>query len=103
MWTDFEGEALQWRDPSLSNFCLTLRCSAEAPEFKSNDDVVLIAFNRGTQNAFAKLPVDDKTLRWTRALDTAVMEQPSGETPEDPMAHISANSVAVFIPINGAN
>ena len=30
-WTDFGGFSLKWRDPSLSSFCLTLRCSAEAP------------------------------------------------------------------------
>lgn len=73
-WTDFNAQPLQWRDPGLSNLCLTLRCSAEAPDFEPQGDVVFIAFNRSETSAEVTLPVAPEGKHWVRAIDTAQPE-----------------------------
>ena len=70
-WTDFKAQPLQWRDPGLSNLCLTLRCSAEAPDFEAQGDVVFVAFNRGEESAEVTLPAAAEGTHWVRAIDTA--------------------------------
>ena len=70
-WTDFKAQPLQWRDPGLSNLCLTLRCSAEAPDFEPEGDVVFVAFNRGADSAEVTLPAAPAGKHWVRAIDTA--------------------------------
>ncbi|MEK6216748.1 MAG: alpha-amylase family glycosyl hydrolase, partial [Boseongicola sp.] len=51
IWTDFSGAPLQWRDPGLSNFCLTLRNSAESPQSDNECDCVFLIFNRDDRPA----------------------------------------------------
>ncbi len=93
-WTDFDGGPLQWRDPGLSNFCLTLRCSAEAPEFEPDNDVVFIAFNR-TENALAvSLPDNLEGRHWVRGIDTDQAGQGARETAT---AMVAPQSVAAFV------
>ncbi|MDI3336872.1 glycogen debranching protein GlgX [Defluviimonas aestuarii] len=70
-WTDFNAEPLQWRDPGLSNLCLTLRCSAEAPDFEPEADVVFVAFNRDETSAEIVLPDAPERMHWVRVIDTA--------------------------------
>ena len=65
------SQPLQWRDPGLSNLCLTLRCSAEAPDFEPEGDVVFVAFNRGADSAEVTLPAAPAGKHWVRAIDTA--------------------------------
>ena len=67
-WTDFAGEPLQWRDPGLDNLCVILRCSAEAPEYVPDNDVVFIAFNRSDESDTVTLPPEPEAgSAWHRA------------------------------------
>ncbi|WP_316859522.1 hypothetical protein [uncultured Cohaesibacter sp.] len=96
-WTDFGGYPLQWRDPGLSSFCLTLRCSAEAPPYEKDNDVVFIIFNRSNVAASVVLPKCPKGFHWKRALDTAQQVQfPSLETQRD-STEVSGSSVVALI------
>ena len=73
-WTDFNAEPLQWRDPGLSNFCLTLRGSADQPAAQQIDDSVFVAFNRREDEASVKLPAVPEGSHWVRAIDTAASD-----------------------------
>lgn len=96
-WTDFGGFSLKWRDPSLSSFCLTLRCSAEAPPYEKDNDVVFIIFNRSNVAATVVLPACPDGFHWVRALDTSQQNQhPSLETQQD-STEISGSSVVALI------
>jgi len=92
-WTDFSGGPLHWRDPGLSNFCVTLRCSAGLPQM-SDDDTVLLAFNRSDQALDVTLPSPGFGIHWVRVLDT---DQP-GLTAEGEAAtaRVAALSVVAF-------
>ena len=73
-WTDFNAGPLQWRDPGLSNFCLTVRGSAEDSVDRQIDDTVFIAFNRADQEQVVKLPAVPQGRHWVRAIDTAASD-----------------------------
>jgi glycogen operon protein len=85
-WSDFKGDALHWRDPGLSNLCLTLRMSAdiddgdEGNNSHDNDngegqgDTVFIVFNRDGDEASVRLPKIRKGHHWVRAIDTAATD-----------------------------
>jgi glycogen operon protein len=96
-WTDFRGEPLEWRDPGLANLCLTFRCSAEAPDFKPDDDVVFVVFNRSAEDDAVLLPIPPEGQGWVRTIDTvhaaqrAAIERVTGTVP------VSANSVVIFV------
>ena len=70
-WTNFKGKPLNWRDPGLSNLCLTLRCAAEAPAFEVDGDVVFVVFNRDEATAEVSLPDAPQGQHWVRGIDTA--------------------------------
>lgn len=72
-WTDFSGTPMQWRDPGLSSICLTLRCSAEAPGFLPDSDVVFVVFNRDDAAAEVSLPLAPEGQHWIRQIDTSIM------------------------------
>ena len=95
-WTDFHGGPLQWRDPGLSNICLTLRCSAEEPEEFLDGDTVFVAFNRSERALDVTLPKLKRGRHWVRGIDTS---QPTdgalGQT-ELEAALVAGNSVAAF-------
>ncbi|SNY93241.1 glycogen operon protein [Cohaesibacter sp. ES.047] len=96
-WTDFGGFPLQWRDPGLSSFCLTLRCSAEAPVWQKDDDVVFTIFNRSNVAASVVLPSAPDGYHWVRAIDTARhIQYPSRET-RDEVTEVSGSSVVALI------
>ena len=65
---------MQWRDPGLSRFCLTLRCSAEAAPGESDGDVVFLIFNRDEETAEVKLPDTLQGQHWVCAFDTAATD-----------------------------
>jgi glycogen operon protein len=94
-WQDFTGGPLQWRDPGLSNLCLIVRCSAEAPIYEPADDVVVIAFNRSGKDAQVKLPPPSEGCVWLRGIDTSATEQT--EKFEADMADVAAESVVAFV------
>jgi len=73
-WADFKGEALRWRDPGLSNFCLILRGSAETSQPDAKRDCVFLVFNRGGEPADVKLPAAPSGYHWLRAVDTAATD-----------------------------
>lgn len=98
-WTDPSGGPLQWRDPGLSNFAFTIRCSAEAPEL--GDDVVHVVLNRSDSAISAKLPALRDGQYWVRGIDTSVAGHQAFDNPEGKMAEIAAQSVVAFIPDSG--
>jgi glycogen operon protein len=96
VWCDFQGKELEWRDPRLSNFCLTLRCSAENPAFVTENDEVFIVFNRSIETASVLLPKTNGTERWIRAIDTAHDQQDTLPKVNGETAPISGQSVVAF-------
>ena len=68
-WSSLEGGALNWRDPSLSSFCLHIRGVAETP--LSEPGTVLIVLNGGQEDKRALLPTPGVDMCWERRLDTA--------------------------------
>ncbi|MGB3246357.1 MAG: glycogen debranching protein GlgX [Sulfitobacter sp.] len=95
-WTDFDGGSLQWRDPGLSNLCLTLRCSAEAPEYDDDNDTVFVAFNRTDEPLLVLLPKVPIGQHWMRAIDTDHSEQDTNAQPAGKDAPIAGQSVVAF-------
>ncbi|MGC1498078.1 MAG: glycogen debranching protein GlgX [Sulfitobacter sp.] len=93
-WNDFSGGPLQWRDPGMSNFCLTLRCSAETPTYEPNDDVVFIAFNRMDETLEVRLPKAPSGKQWQRGIDTSDVVHGAIKKGEAPVAGLS---VATFV------
>ncbi|MCF2869531.1 glycogen debranching protein GlgX [Octadecabacter sp. G9-8] len=91
-WTDFNGEPLGWRDPGLANLCLTLRCSADAPEYDPCDDAVFIVFNRDVEVADVVVPKAPSGHRWVREIDT---DRPSGDF-SGAFVTIAGESVVAF-------
>lgn len=82
-WTGFDGAPLQWRDPSLSGICLTLRCSAEETADGQDNDVVFVIFNRDKRGADVVLPAAPAGKRWAAEIDTAAngaRHEPSGNS-----------------------
>lgn len=73
-WSDFKGDALQWRDPGLSNLCLTLRMSDGLIPNDRQDDTVFIVFNRDADEASVHLPKIREGYHWVRAIDTAATD-----------------------------
>ena len=69
-WTGFDGQQIEWRDPGLQHFCITLRPSAESTFAEREDDVVVIAFNRSYEDETVVLPKAPAWGHWTRHLDT---------------------------------
>ncbi|MDA8585553.1 glycogen debranching protein GlgX [Rhodobacteraceae bacterium] len=97
IWTDFLGEALEWRDPGLANFCLTLRSSAEAPSFEADGDAVFIVFNRADEEGHVILPEAPAGQHWVRAIDTDQQDQGSFSQVETDNAIVAAQSVVAFV------
>jgi isoamylase len=97
IWTDFDGEPLEWRDPGLANFCLTLRSSAQAPKYEPDGAAVFIVFNRADEEGFVILPGAPTDQHWVRAIDTdntelkAACEQVTGN------AVVAAQSLVAFV------
>ncbi|MPZ10713.1 MAG: glycogen debranching protein GlgX [Kiloniellaceae bacterium] len=75
-WLGLHGGQVNWRDPGLAGFCLVLRESAEAPDYATDGDVVVLAFNGSHRPVTTLLPAPPKGRVWVRALDTAQPEAP---------------------------
>jgi glycogen operon protein len=90
-WRTFEGGEVNWRDPSLEEFCLLLRGSAEAPACSSVDDAVLLVFNGARKTQTLRLPPGPG---WRRSLDTV---DPDAEPRDsDAVEPIAPRSIVVF-------
>lgn len=94
-WTDFNADALEWRDPHLANFCVILRCSADAPDFEDDDDVVVLVFNRSDTSHTVRLPEAPEGSAWHRALDTSDAEA-SKPPVQGAQADVAAQSLCAF-------
>jgi glycogen operon protein len=97
IWTDFEGEALEWRDPGLANFCLALRSSAQTPDYEPDGAVVFIVFNRADEQGHVILPDAPKGQCWIRAIDTDDNEQGAFCELETDNAIVAAQSLVAFV------
>ncbi|MBD3666085.1 glycogen debranching protein GlgX [Sulfitobacter sp. TSTF-M16] len=96
-WTDFTGAPLEWSDPALARFCLTLRGAAEASPYDATDDVVFAVFNRSNDAGAASLPPAPDGLSWARGIDTA-WPHPIDPVPERrDTASIHSQSVSAFV------
>ncbi|MEP2641453.1 glycogen debranching protein GlgX [Roseobacter sp.] len=93
-WSDFDGHALNWRDPGLSSLCVTLRGSAEAPAVAQTDDVAFVVFNRAETAAQVVVPAAPEGRMWVCALDT--MQTVRGAVPVDRI-DVSGPSVLVLV------
>ncbi len=94
-WTDFSGGPLHWRDPGLSNFCVTLRCSAGTLQ-ASDGDTVFVAFNRSEHAFDVSLPGVNPGHRWVRNIDTSQPGLDAEGKTETATARVAAGSVAAF-------
>jgi len=95
-WRDFAGMQLNWRDPGLANVCLLIRCSAEAPDYDRNGDVVFIVFNAEGRAADAVLPEPPEGRSWLRAIDTAQPDHDHEPCAEKAGQIIEDHSVVAF-------
>ena len=95
-WRDFDGGALNWKDPGLSSLCLLVRCSGEAPEYDRNGDAVFMVFNGEEHAADVVLPTVPEGCRWRRALDTEKSDQPFEICAADETQPVSKRSVVAF-------
>jgi isoamylase len=96
-WTDFNGDDLEWNNPDLASFCLTLRCSAEAPEYEPDSDVVFVAFNRSDDALPVILPPVPATHHWVRGIDTDSASQAMFCELETDGTLVAAHSVVAFV------
>lgn len=96
-WTDFAGEALEWRDPGLANFCLTLRTSALKPDYEGDGADIFIVFNRADQQGHAILPKAPPGKCWVRAIDTDHSAQGAVCELEVENAIIAPQSLVAFV------
>uniref|UniRef100_A0A2A4YXS3 Glycogen debranching enzyme GlgX n=1 Tax=OCS116 cluster bacterium TaxID=2030921 RepID=A0A2A4YXS3_9PROT len=102
-WTDFNGAPLNWRDPTLSSLCLTLRCSAEAPSYEPDADMVFIIYNREATDAKIILPKAPENRHWMRAIDTAAEDAfEFCEIDPDAVTALGHSVVAFVLKENGA-
>jgi isoamylase len=97
IWTDFEGEALEWRDPGLANFCLALRSSAQTPDYEPDGAVVFIVFNRADEQGRVILPDAPEGQCWIRAIDTDDNEQGAFCELETDNAIVAPQSLVAFV------
>ncbi|MBL1242234.1 MAG: glycogen debranching enzyme GlgX, partial [OCS116 cluster bacterium] len=92
-----------WRDPTLSSLCLTLRCSAEAPSYEPDADMVFIIYNREATDAKIILPKAPENRHWMRAIDTAAEDAfEFCEIDPDAVTALGHSVVAFVLKENGA-
>jgi len=70
-WTDFEDGPLNWDDPELGQFCMLIREAALTPDYESDNDAVLVIFNRDPQGAAVSLPELLSDEVWKCGIDTS--------------------------------
>ncbi|MDU9006096.1 glycogen debranching protein GlgX [Sedimentitalea todarodis] len=101
-WSDFSGGPVQWRDPRLANVCLTLRCSADAPDYESGLDTVFVAFNRSDDDLSVVLPDAPPGMIWVREIETSKAAQTIMPVGED-LPVVGARSVSAFVLVSAAS
>lgn len=94
-WSGMEGGPLNWRDPMLNGFCLTVRGAADDPF--SPKGVALIVVNGGDQERRLALPDAGPGACWIRALDTATPEAVTTVISSRTNLRASAHSIALYL------
>ena len=95
-WTDFTGGSLHWRDPGLSNLCLTIRCLAEAAYATSDGDAVSIAFNRSGDAKEVTLATANPGWHRVRGIDSSLVAPDANEAVGAPTELAAKYSVVAF-------
>ena len=98
-WSSLDGGALNWRDPSLDEFCLHIRGSAEAA--LSEPGSVVIVVNGGDRDKHTMFPVSDTGMIWERVLDTAAPNDPVTRITGRKRQPVSAHSMVLFAASQG--
>lgn len=93
-WSGIEGGPLNWRDPMLNGFCLTVRGAADDPA--SPEGAALIVVNGGDQMRRLTLPDAGPSARWVRALDTAAPDAATA-VPVQTDHRVAAHSVVLYL------
>ncbi len=94
-WSGLEGGALNWRDPMLNSFCLTVRGAADDPF--SPEGAALIVVNGGNQDRRLSLSDAGPDARWICALDTAAPDAAARVISNHAGLHAAAQSVALYL------
>ncbi|MDD9909884.1 MAG: glycogen debranching protein GlgX [Ahrensia sp.] len=97
-WRGLEGTEVPWDDPELSSLCLTLRWSAQAHANETEDNTVLVFFNRDATDADITLPPPPPDHHWLRTIDTAQLDVPAEAVAENDPVSIEGESVVAFVP-----
>jgi len=95
-WTDLKGRPMEWRDPGLSGFILTLRTSAEAPPYTPDSAPVAIVFNRDAAQVQALLPDLPEGAVWVREFDTAETDLPLDGLPVSGSFMVQGETVVIL-------
>jgi glycogen operon protein len=94
-WRGFDGNALNWRDPGLSSLCVLIRSSADGPDGRTDDEEILLAFNREGLPQELTLPCPESG-PWRREIDSSTSEQTACEIDTQTVS-VAAFSVAAFV------
>jgi len=70
-WIDFNAKSPDWGNRDLGQFCMMIRQAAQTPDYESNDDAVLVIFNRYPHRATVQLPELIPGEVWRCGIDTA--------------------------------
>ncbi|WP_377506888.1 glycogen debranching protein GlgX [Octadecabacter sp. R77987] len=70
VWSDFQGEPLEWRDPGLASFTLVVRGAAEMPAGGDDPAPVFMVFNRDGDAQDAVVPPAQDGYEWVCQIDT---------------------------------
>lgn len=93
VWTDFKGGPVAWDDAGLAGFCLTLRCSAEAPVYERGHGLAFIVFNRHDEAVEVVLPETPEDRLWLKVIDTAVEHQVNKHHVHSSTVQVAGHSV----------
>lgn len=97
-WTDFEQNDLNWDDPGLSRFCLTVRGSAEVAVPDADTEMVLLIFNRDAGGASVVLPAAPEGYGWKCGVSTASCDSEAVMYASGDVFWVEGESVVALVP-----
>lgn len=100
-WFDFQGRALNWRDPGLASLCVLYRCSAEAILEVENTDTVFVVLHRSTSSETVILPECPPGTVWMIGIDTAQEDQFPRPLPQGQLVVSAEQVVALYLADTG--
>ncbi|MEO1205444.1 MAG: glycogen debranching protein GlgX [Pseudomonadota bacterium] len=96
LWMAFEGEELDWDNPSFNRFAVHIRRAAAAQPIRNEPDDLVLAINAGSHAASLRLPASTGKAQWSLLLNTAVTLQKHPVSLKSSLTDIAADSVCVF-------